>query len=239
MMFVSILTAAGALIAAPHHPFKTCDHIVPPNVRPSAVSRVAGTAMMIKIAKSNKFDDFENDMLGRLGLSSSDTDDHNNDDMPAVGSEGDADGSGMLGEVGSSEPTPRSGTQEWGRWSHEEDSIVLDLALPAGVRAKDLTCEVSKSGVMRIESSGEPLLVGTLALPVDRTELAWLVETQDDGSKLLSIELPMLPIDTSNRLTSVDCIFDESLQINGQPCMAPGLSAIGGRHGAKGQVCAS
>ena len=34
----------------------------------------------------------------------------------------------------------------------------------------------------------------------------------------------MLPIDTSRRLASVDCIFDESLHIRGQPCLQAGLS---------------
>jgi hypothetical protein len=126
---------------------------------------------------------------------------------------------------------PRSGTQDWGRWSHEDDSITLDITLPEGTRAKELLCEVSKDGTMRIAIKEEPFLIGKLVLPVDRTELAWLVEEQDDGSKLLSIDVPMLPVDTSRRLMSVDCIFDESLEVNGQPCIAPGLSAIGGKHG--------
>ena len=78
-------------------------------------------------------------------------------------------------------------------------------------------------------TSGDNLLSGKLALPVDRTELMWVVEEQSDGSKLLCIELPMLPIDTSLRSTSVDCIFDESLTIDGQSCMVPGLSAFGGK----------
>ena len=115
------------------------------------------------------------------------------------------------------------------RWSHEHDAVELDLVVPGGARAKELLCEVSKDGRMRVERNGESLLSGKLALPVDRTELCWVLEEQDDGSKLLCIELPMLPIDTSSRLTAVDCIFDESLVIQGQPAMVPGLSGVGGK----------
>ena len=105
----------------------------------------------------------------------------------------------------------------------------MDLALPEGTRAKELLCDVSKDGLMRVERNGEQLLHGRLALPVDRTELAWMVEELGDGSKLLCIELPMLPVDTSRRMASVDCIFDESLTINGEPCAEPGLSGVEGK----------
>ena len=196
---------------------------------PPVIRRAAGTSM-IKIAKaSNTWDDVEKEMLGRLSLGTS-----NEAAATSTDGKGDADppSAQPTPDTGSelSQPTPRSGTQAWGQWSHEADSIVLDLALPEGVRAKELICEVSKSGVMRVESNtGESFLLGTLALPVDRTELMWVVEEQDDGSKLLCIELPMLPIDTSRRMLSVDCIFDESLVINGQQCLAPGLSGVNGK----------
>ena len=122
-------------------------------------------------------------------------------------------------------PTPRSGTQPWGRWSHEGESVELELALPDGVRARDLSCEVSKPGLMRVlaKSQSQPLLSGQLALRVDRTELVWTVEEQDDGRRLLCIELPLYPQDP-NDMQYVDCMFDESLRINGEPCLAPGLS---------------
>ena len=77
---------------------------------------------------------------------------------------------------------------------------------------------------MTVERTGEQLLAGKFALPIDRTELAWMV---DDGQ--ICIELPMLPIDTSSRSTAVDCIFDESLVVQGEPCMEPGLSGISGK----------
>lgn len=187
-----------------------------------------GALMMIKIAKSaDSFDNVQKDLLGRLGLDDDAEDD--DDNVPIDDSEL-AETASAISSSMDHEPTPRSGTQEWGQWSHEGDNINLDLTLPEGTRAKELSCTVSKEGIMCVARQGEDLLVGKLALPVDRTELAWLVEEQDDGSKLLSIEVPMLAIDTSSRMTSVDCIFDESLVVNGQPCLAPGLSAVGGKH---------
>ena len=56
----------------------------------------------------------------------------------------------------------------------------------------------------------------------------WGIEEQDD-ERLLCIELPMLPIDVSNRVTSVDCIFDESLEVLGESCLEPGLSGVSGK----------
>lgn len=91
--------------------------------------------------------------------------------------------------------------------------------LPDGVRARDLVCEVNKQGLMRVQAgSSPPLLSGRVALPVDRTELAWMVE---DG--LLCIEVPLIPVDP-NQMKYVDSIFDDSLVVNGMSCITPGLS---------------
>ena len=160
-------------------------------------------------------------MLGRLGLGNTEEDEESD-----TGVDPEAPARSSPATV---MPVPRSGSEAWGRWSHEEDSISLELTLPDGLRAKQLICEVSKEGVMRVEGQGEQLLSGRLALPCDRSELAWLVDEQDDGSRLLCIEVPMLPIDTSRRLASVDCIFDESLRVNGEPCLTPGLSGVEGK----------
>ena len=54
--------------------------------------------------------------------------------------------------------------------------LAKSLELPPGTRAKELLCDVSKAGAMRVESKGTVLLAGHLVLPVDRTELSWLVE---------------------------------------------------------------
>ena len=205
--------------------------------RSRAASRASVPQMMIKIAKSSSFgfEDFEKEMIGKLGLE---------DDGPgaAAGDEADEEGIQRVApRVGAEptsvapadlEPTPRSGVQEWGRWSHEDDTINLDLFLPSDVRAKELQCAVTKDGELRVEraSDGSELLAGRLALPVDRVELIWLLEEQDDGRKLLCIEIPMLPIDTSTRSRAVDCIFDDSLAINGIKSPAvTGLCAPSGR----------
>jgi len=188
---------------------------------------------MIKIAKKDSFEGFESDIMSSLGLEGSEA----TDDVSVAAGDAD-DGAGVADQTDDNltdappavSVTPRSGTQDWGSWSHEGNNINLDLTLPAGSRAKDCTIDVSKEGVLRVESQGAPLLVGKFALPVDRAELAWLMEEQDDGTKLLSIELPMLPIDTSKRVTAVNCMFDESLEVNGQTCLVPGLSSVGGRH---------
>ena len=184
--------------------------------------------MMIKIAKSSSsFDD--SFFLDALGMSDDDDDEaeaDETDDEPITLDGKVAPRSGQY-------PRPldrlTAGGEPILRWSHEHDAVELDLVVPGGARAKELLCEVSKDGRMRVERNGESLLSGKLALPVDRTELCWVLEEQDDGSKLLCIELPMLPIDTSSRLTAVDCIFDESLVIQGQPAMVPGLSGVGGK----------
>ena len=97
--------------------------------------------------------------------------------------------------------------------------------LPDGARARDVVCEVSKQGQMRVQvgATEPPLLSGMMALPVDRTELVWAVEEQDDGY-LLCMEVPLYPADPNKNVKPVNCIFDDSLAINGVPCITPGLS---------------
>ena len=189
----------------------------------ASIGRSRDSPMMIKISKQDTFDDFQQDMLGRLGLD----DDADNDGEDHVSK---PDERAAAADT-SKKPTPRSGEgpDPLVRWSHESDSVDLDLVLPEGTQAKEMVCEISREGFMRVESKAGVLLTGKFALPVDRTELCWLMEEADDGSSLLCIEVPMLPIDTSTLSRSVDCIFDESLELNGQPCRAPGLSGVGGK----------
>lgn len=185
-----------------------------------ATSAVPATMRSIKIAKTNSWGDVESEVLGKLGL--------------AAGADAEADDTdghleGVVDTLPVSPRVPRSGTQSWGRWSHEGESVELDLVLPEGSTAKELKCEVSRAGVLSIQRGDQTLLSGTLALPVDRTDLCWVVEEQEDGSKLLCVEVPMLPIDISRRATSVDCIFDESFKIHGVLCLEPGLSGVSGK----------
>lgn len=203
-------------------------YVTPMRPASALYSRVSEQPMMVKLSKSSSsWSSVEQDLLSSLGLDDNgDEQEHALDDAVDSSTDG-----GVPSPTDSKPSTPRSGAGDslLKRWSHEDESVELDLELPDGVRAKDLVCEVSKLGAMRVESPGRTLLSGQLALPVDRTELTWLVEGQDDGSKLLCIELPMLPIDTGSRSRAVDCIFDESLMLDGQPCLEPGLSGVGGR----------
>ena len=190
---------------------------------------------MIKIGgKDDEFDAFEKDMLGRLGLGDSDEEEDDGESIKnpfqaPMSSDLVANTKINLQDEDSEPLTPRSGKEPLLGWSHEEDVIVLDVTLPEGTRAKEIVCEVSKKGYVKVESKGEELLVGQLALPVDRTELSWVVDEDPDGTKFLCIELPMKGIDTSGRMTSIDCIFDETLRLRGEPCMVPGLSGVDGR----------
>ena len=203
--------------------------LVVPIPRATVGGRSADAATMsgirLKRSESVEWDDFEQNMLGQLGLDERTETDGADAPPAAAKSTADQPPTAPLPK----KTTPRSGTEPWGRWSHEGDSIEIELALPAETRGKDLACAVSREGAMCIKCQGEQILVGSIALPVDRAEMAWVIEEQDDGGKLLCLELPLLPIDTSGRSTSVDCIFDDSLRVHGEPCLAPGLSAPSGK----------
>eukprot|EP00966_Prymnesium_polylepis_P093917 2173590-Prymnesium_polylepis.1 len=166
-MLLAGLTA-GALVA----PFKWS---------PSRCARASDAAMALRLRKSAPDDSFEREMLARVGLA-----DEVDDAAATPESEPTTAPAQSAGGQGAA-PTPRSGTQAWGRWSHEGESVELEIALPEGTRAKELTCEATKDGVLRVElaqGNGVPVLSGRLALPVDRVELTWVVEQQDDDSKL-------------------------------------------------------
>ena len=102
-----------------------------------------------------------------------------------------------------------------------DDAILLDIFLPEGARARDVVCEVV-NGFLHVSLTDSELLSGRLALTVDRTELMWGVEDEDDGRRLLCIELPLAPADPSNTVR-VDSVFS-SLAIRGSQCLALGLS---------------
>ena len=202
----------------------TIGALVMPVQRATWPLRAPGSSMMIRIAKSSDWDDIEKEITSRVGLGKEDA-----DDAEAMTEPPTSESAAAPASAGVLPPAPRRGEQPWGSWSHEGEEIELSLSLPPGTRAKDVSCTVSKESILLVETNGEQLLTGKLALPVDRMELSWLVETLDDESKLLCLELPLLPIDTSDRSRSVDCIFDESLVVNGKPCRAPGLSGVAGK----------
>ena len=140
-------------------------------------------------------------------------------------------------------PAPAKGTQPWGSWANGPEMISLQLVLPEGVKARDVVCEAAEGwlcvqldtsqthmyedgvwgGEEMVEVAGKPpLLLGRLAQAVLSSELAWCVEDESDR-KILHIELPKVPHDPRAR-ASADCLFDETLTINGESCLAPGLS---------------
>ena len=113
-----------------------------------ATSAVPATMRSIKIAKTNSWGDVESEVLGKLGL--------------AAGADAEADDTdghleGVVDTLPVSPRVPRSGTQSWGRWSHEGESVELDLVLPEGSTAKELKCEVSRAGVLSIQRGDQTL----------------------------------------------------------------------------------
>jgi len=142
------------------------------------------------------------------------------------------------------EPAPIKGIQPWGSWANGAAAVSLELVLPEGVRGRDVVCETAEGwlcvqldisathmyedgvwGGEEVVDEGAgrpPLLFGRFAQNVVGSELSWCIE--DDGDrKLLHIELPKAPPDPRSR-ASADCLFDETLTINGESCLAPGLS---------------
>lgn len=184
------------------------------------VQRASTAKMKVRFGKqSSSWDRTEMELLGGLGLADDGDDGDSSSEDGAVQS-----AEAQPRAAGARVPVPRSGEHLWGRWSHEGDCIELDMILPEGARARDVACEVNKQGVIRVQVSGvEPaLLTGQIALPIDRTELSWLVEEQDDGRRLLCIEIPLFPADP-NAMKCIESIFDQPPSINGEPCSAPGL----------------
>lgn len=141
---------------------------------------------------------------------------------------------------------PTSGEAEWGRWRQSADSVGLEVFLPADVKTKDVLCEAAEGWLcVSIDSSygmcyeddggawggeetveGEdrpPLLLGRFAQAVVGSELMWAVDEEADGRRVLCVELPKAPRNARDK-ASVDCIFDETLLVGGQPCLVPGLS---------------
>ena len=53
--------------------------------------------------------------------------------------------------------------------------------------------------------------------------MQWTVDEEADGQRTLCIEVPKYQRNEFDRAT-VDCIFDESLHVNGVSCLVPGLS---------------
>ena len=106
------------------------------------------------------WDDVEKDMLSRMGLSETD---EAESDIPEVES---PSNSPLRAGSCPPPPAPRSGTQPWGRWSHEGESVEIDIGLPPGARARDVTCEMDEGFLCvhtaEAQSKGEPPLLLTM-----------------------------------------------------------------------------
>ena len=69
-----------------------------------------------------------------------------------------------------------------------------------------------------------PLIVGRFATPVLSSELEWAIDAGADGQRVLCIEVPKKRLSARAVGATCDCLFDESLHVNGEPCLEPGLS---------------
>ena len=148
------------------------------------------------------------------------------DIMKTVSLMGNGDALETAGTAATAPPTaPSRGETEWGSWTHTSDSVNLEIYIEDDVQAKSLNVEVAEGwlGVETGEEGVPPLLVGRLAQPVQVSELMWAVDEGSDGKRVLCIELPKKD---GGRIgaAQADCIFDETLHIEGKPCLVPGLS---------------
>jgi len=141
--------------------------------------------------------------------------------------------------------SPTSGEQPWGRWRQSATSMQVQLWIDEGVKVRELSVEVVEGWLIaRIDTSCEvlyedgvwggeeilddnnggqpPLLFGRFAQPVVGADLEWMIDEEADGRRLLSIELPKAAQEGAS--ATADCVFDETLLVNGEPCLVPGLS---------------
>jgi hypothetical protein len=81
-------------------------------------------------------------------------------------------------------------------------------------------------GWLGVQPTGDvpPLLVGRFASPMLSSELDWGIDEGAEGQRVLCIEIPKKHQSARAIGATCDCIFDESLHVNGEPCLEPGLS---------------
>ena len=100
------------------------------------------------------------------------------------------------------------------------------MAIDETVQSKRLSVEVEEGFLFAKEEGveGPPLIFGRLLQPVVASELMWGVDDAADGEgRALCIELPKKAA-PGGVGASVDCVFDETLHVHGEPCLLPGLS---------------
>lgn len=148
--------------------------------------------------------------------------------------------------LASAESSPTSGVQPWGRWAQTASTMTLELNLVDSIKTRDVCCELVEGWlIVKLDTSVEanyeegvwggeevlddnnggqpPLLFGRFAQPVIGGDLVWLVEEDaQSGRRVLSVEVPKAA--RIGAAATADCIFDETLLVNGESCLAPGLS---------------
>ena len=136
-------------------------------------------------------------------------------------------------------PAPTSGEESWGRWSHNPSEIYLELLLDAddpdvpSIKTKGLVVDVAEGflcvgrDVDAAVDEGldvSPIVFGRLLQPVLVDELNWAVDEDRDGRRVLCVELPKKKTQSAGSSARVDCCFDETLHIHGEPVLVAGLS---------------
>ena len=125
---------------------------------------------------------------------------------------------------------PQQGTETWGTWSRAGDSVYIEVFIDDAVRTNEVRVEFMEGWLLAgvdndSDDAPPPFLFGRFAQPVEEQDLNWAIDDAPDGKKrVLCIELPKKESPTAG--VSIDCIFDESLHVNGEPCVGcPGLSS--------------
>ena len=122
---------------------------------------------------------------------------------------------------------PRNGQAGWGRWSHNDEGLSLELFVPEETGAKDITCEV-QVGFLDVRVKDEPLLSGRLAAEVKRLDLEWALDDDKDSfgkpRRVLCIDLPWKEPQFGGPLSDTPrtALF-ESLRVDGAETGQPGL----------------
>ena len=131
------------------------------------------------------------------------------------------------------QPVPTSGEEEWGKWAHRADDISIELKIDDSINTKQLAVDVAEGWLLAgpdvdAITGGDtvsPLLFGRLVQPVLVDELTWAVDEDSNGDRVLLIDIPKkAPPSGTAQAARIDCVFDETLHINGEAIKLAGLS---------------
>lgn len=127
---------------------------------------------------------------------------------------------------------PQQGEESWGRWSRAGKNVYMELFLDESINVKEVRVEVAEGWLLAgVDSERDddppPFVFGRFAQPVAATQLSWAVDEDVNDRRVLCIDLPKKEASLRQGAgATIDCIFDESLHIHGEPCLdCPGLSS--------------